>query len=455
MNTKNYIKNTILAGLATFYLANPGKAYADGPQCDPSSAESQAPPLRRGDMQIPIENGESRADAIRNRFRNRHLNDRMVQNIEAEALRHMRRNYGVDPCATNYIVVPGSIFNRPTKNNNTTSLYGLTQEDRNRITDTYNRVNDLNNRAGSLDERVSQVGEDLNNFRNEMADDNSEIINRIADRTRQVVHVDATRTIRDSELRDRRQRAAERLMQANRDRNNFVSAGYSWMGENIDGTPYAAGQTLNAELYGSRDIANKWAAFLQADGRLDFLQELNSERNIRSVDLNADAGVRRAINQWLGAEAYLHLDNLAAVIFDNAGDARVNQYSIGPGMGLRLNTANVDANLGVAVAMGGNDTTMADQDALTRIILNAGISYQPNISGLPIELNARYRLENTNLDNGENRSSLQHQITAEALYRTNLVPGLALGAHVEESLRDSEANSDEATTVGGLVKYRF
>ena len=462
----NKLKKAIVAlGLAaTTYMGSPSEVSADQTEvCQLSGPTSTPyiPRLRRGDIFVQRGPDQTYAGAVRERFRNRELSNVAVERIVAEGLRNTQRNYHLDPCFNDALIIPAYTFNRP-RTNNGNSGYSLTQEDRTRINESYDRIRlteegmrRVEEEVRDLETQVNQVGQDLNEFRNEMADDNSAIMNKLSNRIVDRIEVNTTKTIRDRELRDRRQREAERLRNLERNRSNLVSLGYSWMGENVNGKPYAAGQTLNAELYGTRDITNQWAAFLQADGRLDFLQELDSERNIRAIDLNAEAGLRRDLTENLGLELYLSGKNLSAVVFDNAGDARISQYSLGPGMGLRLDTTNVDANLGVAVAAGSNDTTITDSDLLTRLILNAGVSFQPNINRLPIELNARYRLESTNLDNNEDRSSLQHEITAEALYRPNILPGLALGVHVEESLRDSEANSDEATTVGGLVKYRF
>ncbi len=465
------IKNTIAAlGLAAAtYLGNTGKAYADQTAiCDIDNSdvhETSLPSLRRGDILVHKNDNQSYSDAIRSRFRNRDLSDRAIERIIAEGLRNTQRNYHIDPCTSDYIILPRYTFNRPRQNQGNTGTnagpnYGLTQEDRIRMIQTYDRIRlteegirNVEQEINDLGNQITEVGQNLNNFRDEMADDNSEIMNRMSDRTREIVHVETTKTIRDQELRDRRQRAAERLRILNRERNNFLNIGYGWMNENVNGEPYAAGQALTAELYGSRDIfGNDWAAFVDGDGRMDFLQEYNAERNIKAVDLNVNAGIRRNLTKNLGIEGYLHFDNQAAVIWDNAGDVSVNQNSIGPGLGLRLDTKHIDAHAGLAYGFGTNDTSMTQTDDLTRLVLDAGVSVQVR----PVEFNVNYRLRLTDLEAaGEDRSSTQNELGTSVLYRPNAVPGLGAGVQVRQTWRNSPANDDESTTVGGLLEYRF
>ena len=463
------IKNAIaaLGFVAASYLGNPGKAYADQTTvCDTHNASevqvSQLPNLRRGDILIQLQSNQTMPEAIRQRFRNRNLSDRQIERIVAEGLRNTQRNYHIDPCTSDYIVLPRYTFNRPRNNQNSTgSNYGLSQEDRLRINQTSYRirltqegVERVERDLQELEGRVNQIGEDLNEFRNEMADDSSELSNILRDRAREVVHVETTRTIRDSELRDRQKLAAQREYQRTRDRDNSVSAGYGWTSQRLNGTPYAAGQTLNVEVDGSvaADSDRQWSAFVNGLARLDFMQELNSERNLRTHDIDADLGVRRNINPWLGIEGYVHLDQNGAVIFDNAGDVDVSQYNIGPGIGARINTRNFDARLGLRYGFGQNETTMDNNDSLSRFGLDSSLSVEFD----PLELRLGYTLDVTDLEAANvDRSSVDHEIRGELTYGPSAVPGLEAGLQVTETLRDSDANDSETTTIGPVLRYEW
>lgn len=468
------LKNTIAAlGLAAAtYIGSP-KAYADQQDAgtadaaaDAGCTDCQTPessdepigtqqqtivyrsrrpyPVRRGDIVLELQGSEDNAAALRRRFTR--LSDIQIRNIEAEALRYEIRN-NQEPC-DQYLLIPSYVFNRPRADQ--PQRYGLTPEDR-------QRLNEMNERLRGLDERVGELGDDLGRMREEEAQDHTEIINRITDNTRDVIRVETTRTIRDSELRDRRQREAARLRDLTRPRHNFLSLGYGWSVEDINEKPYSAGQTLFSEFYGSRQLNRLLSAFVQADGRLDFQREFDAERRLRSVNLNANAGLGLKINDWLRAETYLHANNLSAVIFDNAGDMSVDQYSLGPGFGLRVNTPHLDANLGISFNFGENDITMYDSTGLTNVVLDARVSYQPNITKVPAEFNLRYRLENTVMDDvmATDRSSVDHNIAAEALYRPNILPGLAAGVHVDATFRNAPANTSDSKTVGGVLRYDF
>lgn len=465
------IKNAIaaLGFVAASYLGNPGKAYADQTTvCDIDASEiqtTQLPNLRRGDILIHRQPNQSLYNTIRERFRSRNLGDRAIERIIAEGLRHTQRNYHLDPCKSDSLILPRYIFNRPRQNQNSTgsnqSDYGLTNQDRERMQDSNNRIRlteegmrRVEDELNHLEDRVNQVGQDLNDFRNEMADDNSAIMNRLSDRTREIVHVETTRTIRDQEVRDRRQREAERQRELTRDRDNSLSAGYGWTSQRVDGTPYAAGQTLDAEVDGSvaLDSDRQWSAFVNGLARLDFMQELNSERNLRTHDIDADLGLRRNINPWLGIEGYVHLDQNGAVIFDNAGDVDVSQYNMGPGIGLRLNTRNFDARLGLRYGFGQNETTMDNNDSLGRFGLDSSLSAEFG----PLELRAGYTLDVTDLEAANvNRSNIDHEIRGELTYGPRAVPGLEAGIQVIETLRESDANDSENTTIGPVLRYEW
>ncbi len=461
-------KNLIAAmGLAAAtYFGSPKETYADAPYCDVPGYEAvtennnnrnRAPHLRSGDTLIQLQPNENNAQAIRRRFARRNLSDTMVRNIEAEALRNERRNYNLDPCDINYLIIPSFVFNRP-RQATPIPMYGLTPEDRNAINETRDRVNELNGRITGLDERVGQLSDDLNQMRQEEANDHTELINKISNRTRDIVRSETDRAITDRELRERRQRAAESLRAFVRERNNFVSLGYGWMVEDINSRPYGAGHALFAAFSGARPISgNLVDVFARADARLVFEREFDSERNLRSFSLGANAGLRLMLkNKWLGVEGYMHFDDLSAVIFDNAGDVSVDQFSIGPGAGFAIDTRHLDANLGMSYNVGENDITMENTVKLGRLVLDARILYQPNPNIFPAEFYGRYRLLATDIDaEGVDRSSVQHDIVAEAFYRPNLVPGLAAGVHVEEIVQSSEANDSNSMTIGGILRYDF